>query len=107
MGLVALVFFFRRQLHMEHPMLEVRVLKNRKFLVGTVIGMLVQAALLAAGILVPIYVQSLHGATRPPCRAWSSCRAPSSWASWGPSPAACSTATARASSASSAPACSP
>ncbi len=60
-GLVALVFFFRRQLHMEHPMLEVRVLKNRKFLVGTIIGMLVQAALLAASILVPIYVQSLLG----------------------------------------------
>ena len=30
-------------------------------LVGTIIGMLVQGALLAAGILMPIYVQSLHG----------------------------------------------
>ena len=60
-GLVALVFFFRRQLRMERPMLQVRVLKNRKFLIGTVIGMLVQAALLAGGILMPIYVQSLLG----------------------------------------------
>ncbi|MEG0620702.1 MAG: MDR family MFS transporter [Raoultibacter sp.] len=60
-GLVALVFFFRRQLTMETPMLQVRVLANRTFLVGTIIGMLVQAALLAAGILVPIYIQSLCG----------------------------------------------
>ena len=60
-GLVALVLFFRRQLKMEHPMLQVRVLKNRKFLVGTIIGMVVQAALLSAGILIPIYVQSLCG----------------------------------------------
>ena len=60
-GVAALVLFFRRQLKMEHPMLEVRVLANRKFLVATVIGMLVQGALLAAGILVPIYLQSLMG----------------------------------------------
>ena len=62
-GVVALVLFFRRQLKMEHPMLEVRVLANRKFLVSTIIGMLVQGALLAAGILVPIYLQSLLGYT--------------------------------------------
>ncbi len=60
-GAVALVFFFRHQLRMEKPMLQVRVLANRKFLVATIIGMLVQGALLAAGILVPIYLQSLMG----------------------------------------------
>lgn len=60
-GVAALVFFFRRQLKMEHPMLQVRVLQNRKFLIATIIGMLVQGALLAAGILVPIYLQSLMG----------------------------------------------
>ena len=60
-GAVALVFFFRRQLKMEKPMLQVRVLQNRKFLIATIIGMLVQGALLAAGILVPIYLQSLMG----------------------------------------------
>lgn len=60
-GAVSLFFFFRRQLNMEHPMLQVRVLQNRKFLIATIIGMLVQGALLAAGILVPIYLQSLMG----------------------------------------------
>lgn len=60
-GIVALVFFFRRQLRMEEPMLRVRVLQNRTFLVGTIVCMLVQASLLAAGVLVPIYLQSLLG----------------------------------------------
>ncbi|MDO4590815.1 MAG: MDR family MFS transporter [Slackia sp.] len=60
-GIVVLVFFFRRQLRLERPMLDVRVLKNRKFLVGTVIAMLVQGSLLAAGILMPIYLQSYLG----------------------------------------------
>ena len=61
LGVVVLVFFFRRQLKMETPMLQVRVLANRRFLIGTVIGMLVQASLLAAGILMPIYLQSYMG----------------------------------------------
>ena len=60
-GIVSLIYFFRRQLKMETPMLQVRVLANRKFLIGTIIGMLVQASLLAAGILLPIYLQSLLG----------------------------------------------
>ena len=60
-GLLVLVLFFRRQLKMEHPMLNVRVLKVRRFLIGTVIGMIVQASLLAAGVLMPIYLQSYMG----------------------------------------------
>lgn len=60
-GAGALVFFFRRQLKLDEPMLEVRVLKNRTFLIGTVIGMLIQASLLVAGIIIPIYLQSLRG----------------------------------------------
>ena len=60
-GAVALVFFFRRQLRMEQPMLQVRVLANRKFLIATIIVMLVQGALLAGGILLPILLQSYMG----------------------------------------------
>lgn len=60
-GVIILVLFFRRQLRMEEPMLQVRVLANRKFLIGTIIGMLVQGSLLAAGILMPIYLQSYMG----------------------------------------------
>lgn len=60
-GIVVLVLFFRRQLKMEQPMLNVRVLANRRFLIGTAIGMIVQASLLAAGVLMPIYLQSYMG----------------------------------------------
>ena len=60
-GAVALAFFFRRQLRMEQPMLQVRVLTNRKFLIATIIVMLVQGALLAGGILIPILLQSYMG----------------------------------------------
>ena len=60
-GGIGVIWFFRRQTQLEHPMLRVEVLKNRRFLIGTIIGMLVQGALLAAGILMPIYVQTLLG----------------------------------------------
>ncbi len=60
-GVVVTVLFFVRQLRLDTPMLNVRVLGNRKFLVGTVIGMLAQAALLASGVLMPIYLQTYMG----------------------------------------------
>lgn len=60
-GIALVVAFFVRQLKMDEPMLNVRVLKNGRFLTGSVIGMLVQAALLASGILMPIYLQSYLG----------------------------------------------
>lgn len=60
-GAVCVVWFFIRQTHLAVPMLRVKVLTNRKFLIATIIGMLVQGSLLAAGILMPIYVQTLMG----------------------------------------------
>lgn len=61
LGVVCVVWFFIRQTHLEVPMLRVQVLKNRTFLIATIIGMLVQGSLIAAGILMPIYVQTLLG----------------------------------------------
>ncbi len=60
-GIVSLVLFFRRQLHMENPMLQVRVLANRTFAVSTIITMIIQGALMAGAILVPIYLQTYRG----------------------------------------------
>ncbi len=60
-GIVCVVWFFIRQTHLETPMLRVKVLYNRKFLMATIIGMLVQGSLLAAAILMPIYIQTLLG----------------------------------------------
>ncbi len=60
-GCVCVAWFFVRQTHLETPLLRVKVLYNRTFLVATIIGMLVQGSLLAATILMPIYVQTLLG----------------------------------------------
>ena len=60
-GGVIMFLFFRRQLRLEHPMLKMDVMKSRKFTVGTVIGMIVQAAIMANSIILPIYVQDLCG----------------------------------------------
>lgn len=61
LGAVGVVLFFLRQLKLPTPMLRVQILWNKKFLIATIIGMLVQGSLLAAGILMPIYIQSLMG----------------------------------------------
>lgn len=60
-GMACVVLFFIRQTRLEMPMLQVKILLNRSFLMATIICMLVQAALLVAPVLVPIYVQNLLG----------------------------------------------
>ncbi|MCD8200022.1 MAG: MDR family MFS transporter, partial [Coriobacteriaceae bacterium] len=60
-GAVGIVLFFFRQLRLDEPMLQVRVLKNRKFLIGTIVCMLVQGSLMVGSILMPIYLQTLMG----------------------------------------------
>jgi CBS domain-containing protein len=60
-GVVCIIWFFIRQKRLETPLLHVEVLENRKFLIATIIGMLVQASLLAATILMPIFIQSILG----------------------------------------------
>ena len=61
LGAGVLVLFFRRQLSMERPMLQVRVLKNRRFLIGTLIPMVVQGATMANAVLIPLFVQDICG----------------------------------------------
>ncbi len=56
-GAIVLVFFFYRQLSMDEPMLQVRVLANRNFLISTIAIMVVQMSLMGASVLLPIYVQ--------------------------------------------------
>ena len=60
-GASALACFCRRQRRLEPPLRQVRVLTNRKFLISTLLVMLVQGALLAGGILIPILLQSYMG----------------------------------------------
>lgn len=60
-GAIALFCFIHRQLHMDEPLLNVRVLSNHKFMVSVVLSMLINAALVVGGILNPIYIQTIRG----------------------------------------------
>ena len=60
-GFISLIFFFKRQVALEQPMLKVDILKNKVFLMGTIITMIVQAALLVGTVITPIYVQTIRG----------------------------------------------
>ncbi|MCI9597274.1 MAG: multidrug efflux MFS transporter [Firmicutes bacterium] len=58
-GAVFLMIFIRRQLCLDMPLLELHVLRNRVFTYATIIGMIVNAALIAGTIIMPIYMQNV------------------------------------------------
>lgn len=60
-GITLIALFCIRQLHLEHPMLQIRVLKSRDFTLATFIGMVAQAGVTISGILMPIYIQTILG----------------------------------------------
>jgi EmrB/QacA subfamily drug resistance transporter len=60
-GIVALLWFVRRQLHLPEPILEFRVLRYRIFTLGTVLGMLVFMAMIGGMLLIPLYMQNMSG----------------------------------------------
>ena len=58
-GAVALVWFVRRQLRLEDPLLELRILGNGMFTLGTVLGMLVFMAMIGGMLMIPLYMQNM------------------------------------------------
>jgi len=62
-GIIAGFFFIRRQLRLEKPFLDLRVFNNRAFRLAVIASMVMYAILIAATILLPIYIQSLRGFT--------------------------------------------
>lgn len=58
-GIVFLLIFIRRQLRLETPLLELRVLQSNVFAYATIIGMIINAALIAGTIITPIYLQNV------------------------------------------------
>ncbi len=60
-GAISLFLFVRRQLSMDEPFLKIDLLKQRTFTISTILTMLVSAAIMMGGILMPIYVQTLRG----------------------------------------------
>ncbi len=58
-GTIISALFVWRQLAMEHPMLEMRVFKSSTFTLTTVIGSILNIASVGAGIVVPIFLQTI------------------------------------------------
>ncbi|MDN5599314.1 MAG: DHA2 family efflux MFS transporter permease subunit [Brachybacterium sp.] len=62
-GVLTLVWFVRRQLRLEEPLLELRVLSNRMFTLGTVLGMLVFMAMIGGMLMIPLFMQNMSDFT--------------------------------------------
>lgn len=60
-GVVLLVLFVRRQLTLDVPLLRIDVLKSPRFAVNIIVVAAYMAALVGAGVLLPIYLQNLLG----------------------------------------------
>lgn len=63
LGFVAAVLFAYRQFHIKSPFLELRILGNVQYRTAVIASMLMYASMMAASILLPIYVQSVRGYT--------------------------------------------
>jgi len=62
-GVLTLVWFTRRQLRLEEPLLQLRVLSNRMFTLGTVLGMLVFMAMIGGMLMIPLFMQNMSDFT--------------------------------------------
>lgn len=60
-GAVALVWFIRRQFYIKEPLLELRVLKTPKFAYSAIIVTVINSALSAGSIVLPLYLQNVLG----------------------------------------------
>ncbi len=62
-GVVLVALYVRRQLSLEEPMLNVRILKTRKYATAALVVIIVQAALLGTEVITPLYIQGILGFT--------------------------------------------
>lgn len=60
-GSIGLFFFIMRQLQLENPILEVRIMKYKIFTLTTIIGMITFLALISSETILPIYMQNMVG----------------------------------------------
>ncbi|MCD7709122.1 MAG: DHA2 family efflux MFS transporter permease subunit, partial [Clostridiales bacterium] len=60
-GVVAAVIFVYRQLHLERPFLNLRILKSAKYDIALIASMLLYLILMGASVLMPLYVQDVRG----------------------------------------------
>jgi DHA2 family multidrug resistance protein len=61
LGAVGLIAFVWRELAAEHPMVDLRILRNRQLAVGVVFGLVLGFALYASVFALPVFLQGLLG----------------------------------------------
>ncbi|QAA21464.1 DHA2 family efflux MFS transporter permease subunit [Sporolactobacillus terrae] len=62
-GIISLILFVWRELHLDTPLLNLRVFQYKIFTFTTIVNILVTMAMFAAMILLPIYLQNIRGFT--------------------------------------------
>lgn len=60
-GIILVIVFGLRQLHLTHPFLEIRVFKSREFAVAAALSSIVNMAMVGVEMVIPLYLQIIHG----------------------------------------------
>ncbi|WP_283679908.1 MDR family MFS transporter [Lentilactobacillus sp. Marseille-Q4993] len=60
-GIVVIALFGIRQFKLENPFLQVRVFENKIFTLSTVLASIANMAMVGAGMIIPLYLQIIHG----------------------------------------------
>lgn len=59
-GIISMLLFVYRQLKSSHPLLELRVFKNRTFAITTILSMIAFASMMGLETILPMYTQNLR-----------------------------------------------
>lgn len=60
-GVFVIGLFVWRQLHLEHPFLELRVFKSPTFTIAAILSSVVNMAMVGAEMVLPLYIQNIRG----------------------------------------------
>lgn len=60
-GVLIIGLFVWRQLHLEHPFLELRVFKSSVFTIAAILSGVVNMAMVGAEMVLPLYIQNIRG----------------------------------------------
>jgi EmrB/QacA subfamily drug resistance transporter len=60
-GIVGCICFAHRQLHLDTPFLDLRILQNRQYRISVISSMLLYFTMMGSSVLMPLYVQTVMG----------------------------------------------
>lgn len=60
-GVIIIALFVYRQLHMDHPFLQLRVFSSFEFTTATILSSIVMMAMVGVEMVLPMYLQIIHG----------------------------------------------